>query len=187
MPLIPSSPVEVLPYDPTWKKEFQALKAHLKKILKVPLLSIEHIGSTAVPGLVAKPILDIDILIDSLATLKETIEDLERYGYIYEGDKGIEDREAFKRRDIYTPLGERRVIWMDHHLYVCPKESKELARHLLLRDYLRDHVEIARKYGELKKEIAKEYRHDREKYTLAKSRFIEEILETAQHQRDPSS
>lgn len=184
MPLRPSSTVEIVPYDPFWEEEFQALKTHLLKILKGPLLSIEHIGSTAVPGLVAKPILDIDIVMDSLHLLQEVIEDLERYGYHYEGDKGVLDREAFKRRDIYTPYGGRRESWMDHHLYVCPKKSRELRRHLLFRDYLREHPERAQEYGELKEDLAKQYRHHREKYTQGKSVFIEEILKDCLPKRE---
>lgn len=179
MPLHPHSPVEILPYDPSWKEIFQSLKDHLQERISSPLLSIEHIGSTAVPGLVAKPIIDIDIVIISMDHLPAIIKDLERCGYLHEGQKGVPQREAFKRKDSCAPWGEKRTIWMDHHLYVCPKESKELNRHLLFRDYLRERPKKAAEYGELKIQLARKYRDNREKYTQEKTLFIENILKTA--------
>lgn len=89
-------------------------------------LRIEHVGSTSVPGLAAKPILDIDIVIESMEHLPRVIRKLDELGYVHEGNLGIKNREAFARRDIYVPYGSQGNEKFKHYLYVCDKESEEL-------------------------------------------------------------
>ena len=136
---------------------------------------VEHIGSTAVPGLAAKPTLDVDILLAGGDDLGEVIARLEQLGYRHEGKLGIEGREAF------APPTDMPY----HHLYVCVPDSKEFTRHIAFRDYLRTHPEAAREYAELKKHLAAKFLHDRKRYAEGKRTFIETALLRAV--RDPGS
>ena len=131
------------------------------------ILGIEHIGSTAVEGLPAKPIIDIDIVIESPNFLDETILRLKDAGYIHEGNLGIEGREAFK----YSGKEHLRK----HHLYVCPKGSAELRRHITFRDYLRNNPDSAKEYGAIKEKAAKLFPDDIDKYIEYKSGYIREL------------
>ena len=99
--------------------------------------------------------------------LKEVIFLLENHGYIYEGDLGLKDREAFR----YEGKEHLRI----HHLYVCPQDSKELKRHLAFRNYLRNHPNTVKEYGKVKKEAAKLFPNDTQKYCMYKSQIIEKI------------
>ena len=137
---------------------------------------VEHVGSTAVPGLAAKPILDLDLVLAPGVRMAEVIEALQRAGYRHEGDLGIEGREAFSRADDTVPWTGAPREWMAHHLYACDGDSRELARHLLFRDFLRIHSEEMRRYAALKYELADRFREDRAGYTEAKTGFIERIL-----------
>ena len=159
--------VEVREYDPGWKEAFETIAAEIHAALDGLEEVIEHVGSTSVPGLAAKPIIDIDVVIPSVNDLEKAIELLERAGYEYEGNLGIKDREAFK----YS--GKEHL--MTHHLYVCPKGSAELRRHIAFRDYLRSCPEAAQRYGEVKMQAAGLYPCDIEKYIEYKSGIIEEI------------
>lgn len=159
--------VEVVPYNPNWKIEFNKIADEIKNTLGKLIVSIEHIGSTSVEGLSAKPIIDIDIVIKDNSFLNEVIEKLSNVGYIFEGDLGIKDRYAFKY--------ESKPDLMLHHLYVCPINSKELKRHIVFRDYLRNHPESIKEYSRIKEQGAKLYPNDIDKYIQYKSDFIEKI------------
>lgn len=159
--------VEVVPYNPIWKIEFEKIKAEIKNALGNLALSIEHIGSTSVEGISAKPIIDIDVIIKDNSVLDDAIEKLSDIGYINEGNLGIEDREAFRC--------ENKSHLMLHHLYVCPKNSKELKRHIAFRDYLRNHPDAAKEYSDIKEQGAKLYTYDIDRYIEHKSGFIEKI------------
>jgi GrpB-like predicted nucleotidyltransferase (UPF0157 family) len=158
--------VRVLSYDVKWKDYFEAIKMELVEALGNLPMSIEHVGSTSVEGLAAKPIIDIDVVVKP-EDVSKAIELLEDYGYIHEGNLGIEGREALAY-DGKTHLQE-------HHLYVCPSDSKELARHIAFRDYLRVHPEAVEKYSKVKLDAAKLYPDNIEKYIEYKSPVIEEI------------
>jgi GrpB-like predicted nucleotidyltransferase (UPF0157 family) len=160
--------VIVLPYDETWKDAFEKIVAELREALGDSALAIEHVGSTSVPGLAAKPIIDIDVVIDRSA-FAGVREKLEAIGYTHEGDLGIPDREAFKYAD--------KPRLMAHHLYVCPQDSEELKRHLAFRDYLRTHENARHIYGRLKERLAARFPHDIESYMEGKSLLIQSILE----------
>src|SRR5690606_16800107 len=119
----------------------------------------------------AKPIIDLDIIIEGKEQLAQVVKGLGKLGYYHQGDLGIEDRQAFGRNNQYVPADGNNSIWIEHHLYVCTKDSKELQRHLTFRNYLRKNKEAAAEYENLKKELAKTV-PDRETYTEEKSEFI---------------
>lgn len=176
-----SSPiVRIVDYDPLWPEVFLKLEKTYKRHLGSLIKKVEHVGSTAVPGLAAKPIIDIDIVIESYEVFEEIKGRLAALGYVYQGDLGIRDRHAFGRRDQLVPWqqGEQRP-WMEHHLYVCPEFSKELKRHLALRDYLRRHPAMVQHYGDLKRDLATIFVGDRQGYTAAKTKFLEQALAAA--------
>jgi GrpB-like predicted nucleotidyltransferase (UPF0157 family) len=163
------NPIVIVDYDPGWPELFKKLRACIANALGDLAAAIEHVGSTAVPGLTAKPVIDIDVLLSSSGSLPRAIERLAPLGYTHQGNLGIANREAFSQ-----PLGQPA-----HHLYVCPFDSPEYRRHIAFRDYLRTHAETAKLYGELKRNLAAEFRHDRERYTAGKTEFVEKILRAA--------
>lgn len=165
-----SRPIEVVDYDPKWAGIFAEVAASVRgAFTDGPLLGIEHVGSTSVVGLPAKPIVDIDIVIPSRADLPEAIVRLATLGYTRQGDLGITSRESF-RRPLDSPL---------HNLYVCAEDSPELRRHLLFRNYLRAHPYAAEQYGELKRELAARYVTDIDAYVDGKTEFIQDVLTRA--------
>ena len=162
-----SKQIVVLPYEERWARDFSGIREVLRAALGDLVLRIEHVGSTSVPGLSAKPILDIDIVIGDNSVFEAMVSSLARIGYRYEGDLGIPGREAFRY--------EGKARMPEHHLYVCPLDSAELGRHIAFRDYLRSHPEAAREYSRIKEEGAALYPCDMEKYIAHKSPFIEGI------------
>ena len=159
--------VIVLPYDEAWKTAFEAIKAEIESALGELILGIEHVGSTSVEGMSAKPCIDLDVIIKDDSMLEAVIERLAEIGYIHEGDLGIKGREAFKYTD--------KPHLMTHHLYVCPQNSEELHRHVTFRDFLRSNAEAARKYSSVKETAAELFPNDIDKYIEYKSPCIEEL------------
>ena len=168
--------IHIVNYDPQWPEVFTDLRGVLAIAIDTLVLSIEHVGSTSVPGLSAKPIIDIDIVIESSNLLPSVVDRLECLGYIHQGNLGISGREAFRRIAEDVPRSHVKRTWPEHHVYVCPHDSPELARHLAFRNYLRQHPEQAVAYGNLKHEIAQCGARDRDAYTQAKTDFIERRL-----------
>ncbi len=168
------------PYDPAWPEIFAQLRAVYAAALNGLIVSIEHVGSTAVPGLVAKPILDIDIVIPTREALPEVAARLEKLGYRHNGDQGIPEREVFKRSESTTPHTAPPQVWMAHHLYVCPATSAELRRHVQFRDALRRFPERCVEYERLKRETARAAQGDRKTYARLKEttcrEFVEQVL-----------
>ncbi len=158
--------VVVLPYQEEWQTDFQKIAEELRVALGELAIKIEHVGSTAVEGLAAKPIIDIDVVIVS-EDFPKVVQCLADIGYWHEGNLGIDGREAFA----YS--GKEHL--QCHHLYVCPEESKELARHLAFRDYLRNHPDAVATYGAVKMEAAQLFPENIESYIAYKSSVIEEI------------
>jgi GrpB-like predicted nucleotidyltransferase (UPF0157 family) len=167
--------IQVVAYDTHWPHSFQELRIALADALGRSIISIHHVGSTAVPGLAAKPIIDLDIVVATAERVSRAIAILATLGYIHQGNLGIPEREAFKRSGEDVPRDGSGRIWPSHHLYLCPQESAELARHLALRDYLRQSPEAAAAYGRLKRELATRHPDDRDAYTRGKSEFIADI------------
>lgn len=161
--------VVVESYNPEWKLDFLKIKEELDIVLRNLVLSIEHVGSTSVEGLSAKPIIDIDVVIEDRSLLDEVITALNSIGYTHEGNQGIEGREAFKYQ------GKEHL--RKHHLYVCAKDAFELKRHIGFRDYLRKNPKAVETYSEIKTEGAKRFPYDMDSYIDYKSGFIEQIYE----------
>ena len=159
--------VVVLPYNEQWKHDFLQIKAELANVLGQLAIEIEHVGSTSVQGLSAKPIIDIDVVIKDYSELENVISALEKIGYQHEGNLGITGREAFKY--------EGKEHLRKHHLYVCPEDSQELRRHIAFRDYLKTHPDAVREYSCIKEEGAELYPDDIDRYIEHKSPFIEKI------------
>ena len=157
----------VLPYDEKWKKDFAQIKEEIQHAVGDLVQEIEHVGSTSVPGLSAKPIIDIDIVIRDYSVFNTVATRLGEIGYQHEGNLGIAGREAFKY--------EGKDHLQKHHLYVCPLDSAELKRHISFRNYLRSHPEAVREYSRIKEEGAALFPYDIEKYIAYKSPFIEKI------------
>ncbi|MDP3488034.1 MAG: GrpB family protein [Bacillota bacterium] len=158
-------PVVIVDYDPAWPILFNTLKSSVEVALGEVALSIEHVGSTSVPGLAAKPIIDMDVVVRA-EDLGKAIALLATIGYVHDGDGDIPGRERFRH-----PAG-----LPSHHLYVCAEDNTELKRHLQFRDYLRDHPDATAEYGALKKGLAATFGDDREGYSIAKTEFITTIL-----------
>jgi GrpB-like predicted nucleotidyltransferase (UPF0157 family) len=161
--------VVVVDYDPGWPALFQFLRGRRAGALGGIAAAIEHVGSTAVNGLAAKPIIDIDVLLTANDLLPAAIKRLAGIGYTHQGDLGIAEREAF-----LAPSDDPA-----HHLYVCPPSSLEFRRHLAFRDYLRSHPQQAKAYGELKQALALKFASDRAAYIAGKAEFVSELTRRA--------
>ena len=161
-----TSPVVVVPYDTEWPLRFEALRTPVSNAVGDIANTIEHVGSTAVPGLAAKPIVDMTVAIDSAADIPLAIARLERLGYRHRGDLGIAGREAFHApRDLPA-----------HRLYVCARGSIALANHIAFRDWLRSHPDDASAYTFLKQQLAARFHDDTDGYVDGKTAFVASIL-----------
>ena len=168
--------IEIVEYDPAWAEAFASISRAVAAALGPLALRIEHVGSTSVPGLASKPIIDLDVVIESPRSLPAVVEALRTLGYSHEGDGGIPGREAFRRESATAPADGSGRAWPEHHLYVCPSGSEELQRHLRFRDYLRDQPDSAARYEALKRDLAHRYANDIDSYVGGKSAFVEGIL-----------
>lgn len=159
-------------YNPQWRLEFEKAKTFFTKVLgKIPT-NIEHVGSTSIFGLSAKPILDIDIIVEDKDISRQVIKKLEEYGYYHVGDYGIEGREVLKYKED-NPF----INWMNHHLYICLKGTIAVRNHLLLKRHLSNNLDAVRKYSELKTELAKKFENDIDAYVDGKTKLIISMLE----------
>lgn len=171
----------IQPYDPNWKNDYNKIKHLLNEALKHLDVSIEHIGSTSVPNLAAKDIIDIDISYSDNVSFDEIEKRLMTLGYFHHGNQGVLGREVFKRA-LYS---QKHSILdaITHHLYVCHFQSKELKRHILMRDYLIRNSSAREEYQTLKCKIASEANQDKKTYAALKeiqaSGFIEAVLTQA--------
>ena len=159
--------VVVVPYDEKWESAFEEIKNEIRSVIGDRILGIEHIGSTSVKGLSAKPCIDIDVIIKDYSAFTAVVDGLKAIGYIHEGTLGIKDREAFQYTD--------KPHLMMHHLYVCPQDSEELHRHITFRDYLRSNPEAAEKYSLVKEKAAELFPNDIDRYIEYKTPCIEEL------------
>ncbi|MEK4978715.1 GrpB family protein [Bacillus sp. FSL K6-6540] len=159
----------VVEYNPKWVKKFEELRDFVFPVLSDLKVTIEHVGSTAIPGIAAKPIVDIDVVVPTQSDILVAVKRLANLGYVHEGDLGIPGREVF--------IPPRDVDW--HHLYLCTVDNAEYKRHILFRDYLRIHPVDAKRYSQLKQMLVKQFKGDRSGYTNAKSDFVRDILKRA--------
>lgn len=152
-------------YNPEWATWFQSLQSQIWPAIKECAMSIEHVGSTAIPGLAAKPVIDMDIVVEDVNRLQAAIRSLESIGYTHRGNLGIEGREAFR-----VPQGS-----IKHNLYVCTKDCSALKNHLFLRDHLRASQQSRDLYGGLKQQLASTA-VSIDEYVEGKTAFIVEVL-----------
>ncbi|CAN5377943.1 GrpB family protein [soil metagenome] len=158
----------VVPYDPFWVLQFEGIRRSVDRALLGLDHRTEHVGSTAMPGVAAKPIIDVDVVLPSADLVPAATEALIGLGYHYEGDLGIVGREAFS-----APPGQ------PHHLYVVVCSSQPHLDHIRLRDFLRAHPGHAQRYAELKESLAPLLRTDRDAYVDGKRELIHELLALA--------
>lgn len=161
--------VVIVPYDPGWPRLFSTLGNALRAALQETAVRIDHIGSTAVPGLDAKPIIDIQVSVADLEPLDRYRIPIESAGFVWRADNPDQTKRYFRERP-----GQRRT-----HIHVRRWGSWAEQAALLFRDYMRAHPLDARRYAELKYRLAREYQTNREGYTEAKSPFVWEIMAKA--------
>jgi GrpB-like predicted nucleotidyltransferase (UPF0157 family) len=166
--------IVVVEYDPDWPRVFEEIRLVIWPAVSDLATSVEHVGSTSVPGLAAKPVIDITVVVPRVTDVPAAINRLAALGYVHRGNLGVEGREAFQAPDSMP----RR------HLYLCPSDSLALRNHLVVREHLRAHPEVARQYGELKKRLAAQYPGDIDRYTEGKTDAIVRILDAAGFRAD---
>jgi len=154
-------------YNPLWPQWFELIETYLRERVS-GFLSIEHVGSTSVPGMTAKPIIDIDIVVE-VGTMSAMIAALSEAGYTHRGDQGVVGREAFKQ------VGELAAALPAHHLYACEANAFEHRKHISFREYLKAFPKEAETLSNLKRRLAWEDRVSRADYIAAKSQTVQEI------------
>jgi len=170
VPTDDQAPVQIVSYDPSWPSLFDQERDLLERTIASWLTGpIEHIGSTAVPGLVAKPVIDIMAPVESLAASRQAISVLARSAYYYYPYRSDTEHWFCKPSPVYRT----------HHLHLIPSGGQAWTDALVFRDYLRGDPEIAAEYAALKQRLAKQYQFDREAYTEAKFPFIQRVLRLA--------
>lgn len=169
--------VEIVPYNPSWPSDANIEIEKLKNVIPENcIVDIQHVGSTAIPGLSAKPIIDIQIAVKSLSEMKIiAIPALQKLGYEYWYDNPDFERMFFVKG--LPPFGDKRT----HHVHIVEPTSKHWIEKIAFRDYLISHSGAAKEYEQLKMELAQKHTFDREEYTSAKGAFVNMILKLAQH------
>ena len=161
--------VIVVDYDDEWPARFVRLRDRIWPLVADVASRIEHVGSTSVPGLAAKPIIDMTLVVPAKDRVAPTIERLATLQYVHRGTLGVEDREAFDHPDDLPR----------HHLYVCPEGTIGVVNQLAVRDYLRTHHDAAREYAALKQQLAAQFPHDIDQYVFGKTDFVLRVLRLA--------
>jgi GrpB-like predicted nucleotidyltransferase (UPF0157 family) len=163
-----SGQLRLSPYEPNWPLLFGAEKERLFASLGNHILDVQHIGSTSIPGMPAKPILDIGVAVANFEEATRCVPLLEQLGYIYKGENGIPRRHYFVKGNPRT-----------HHLHLLEIESEEWKNHLRFRDYLRAKPTSAQAYASLKQTMAMQFATDRDAYQNGKENFIQAVLQKA--------
>lgn len=158
--------VQVVPYDSSWPRQFAEIRDRVIAALGGLCIGVEHVGSTSVPGLCAKPIIDLDVVISSRLRFPEVRDRLATLGYVHRGNLDIPGREAFQRPEDTVP----------HHLYVCSVDTPNLHDHLILRDTLRARPDLRDRYAAVKREMAALHPNDIDQYIDGKGPVIQEIM-----------
>ncbi|HSW93019.1 MAG TPA: GrpB family protein [Gammaproteobacteria bacterium] len=172
--------VEIVAFDPEW---LVRADAEIQKLISVlpssMIIDIQHVGSTAIPGMAAKPIIDIQIAVLSLEEIKKiAILELKKLDYEYWYENPDSERMFFVKG--MPPFGEKRT----HHVHIVEQTSRHWIDKIVFRDYLIQHPEVAYEYQKLKIMLAEQYIYDREKYTNEKSEFIKKVLRVAKKSND---
>lgn len=161
--------VEICDYQEEWEELFRQEAAEIKRILGEECVAVHHIGSTAVRGLAAKPVIDLLPVVKNIETVDLLNSKFELLGYEAKGENGLNGRRYFQKG------GDLRT----HHMHIYENGSGEIYRHLAFRDYLKKHPQEAEKYGTLKKELAMKYPTDIERYIKGKESFVKEMEKRA--------
>jgi GrpB-like predicted nucleotidyltransferase (UPF0157 family) len=164
------APIEIVAYDPSWPRLFEGERQALIETIGPWLAgTVEHVGSTAIPGLAAKPVIDIMAGVATLDASRPALAAAASLGYCYYP----------YRPDAEHWFCKPSPSFRTHHLHLMPFEAAEWIAMIAFRDYLRVHPDIAAEYGELKARLARKYRDDREAYTQAKGPFISRVTQAA--------
>jgi GrpB-like predicted nucleotidyltransferase (UPF0157 family) len=168
-----TQPVEVVDYDPGWPQRYAEERDRIAAALGDAALSIEHVGGTAVPGLPAKPVIDLMVGVPDIERAGQAVAGLINLGYEYipEFESQLPDRRYFRRGTPET-----------HHVHMVPVSSDFWEEHLLFRDYLRTHPQAAEEYGKLKRGLAGRFRLDRDAYRSGKVPFIDMVVDAARRE-----
>lgn len=173
---LPDGRVRLLPYSPEWKGLFADEARRIADILGPyvgPVVrEIQHVGSTSIPGIPAKPIIDIGVAVTDFESAKPCIERLQEAGYTYLGENEVPGRHFFY-------LGAPTTTGRTHHLHMFKLDSREWRETIGFRDYLRNHPAVAEAYGEIKTELASTFPNDRPGYLAGKAPFIRQVLRLA--------
>lgn len=159
--------IEVVPYNPDWPRHYEMEAKKIRGALGKNCVTVVHIGSTAVPGLAAKPIIDIIIVVKDILELDKQISTLEELGYVTKGEYGVPFRRYFQKKDGLQ----------GHNVHIFEEGSPEIERHIHFRDYLRLNSETCQEYAALKMALAKQYPYDINAYCNAKDAFIQKVSE----------
>lgn len=161
--------VEVVPYKAEWQMLFQEESQKIKEVLGEEVVNVYHIGSTSIPNMHAKPVIDLMVEVVSIDKIDEYNEAMEQLGYEARGENGIPKRRFFSKG------GNNRT----HHVHIFEEGNPEIARHIAFRDYMIAHPEEAQIYSQLKKSLAKQYPYNIEQYIEGKDSYIKSIDEKA--------
>jgi GrpB-like predicted nucleotidyltransferase (UPF0157 family) len=159
--------VKMHPHNQDWAAEYQTIAAQLKPIFGKQLLLIEHIGSTSIPGIKAKPIIDVLIAVTDIGRVTEIVPAMETLGYDFRGERGIPGRQYFRME----PDSSSGI-----HIHVYQQGHEAITEKLDFRDYMRTHPDRAQAYSQLKEKLAEKFRQDRVTYTESKADFIVETI-----------
>ncbi|GAB3792381.1 GrpB family protein [Virgibacillus kimchii] len=157
--------VEVCPYNKKWSLQFTEEAVKILNIFQEEITAIHHIGSTAVPGLKAKPVIDTMPVVKDIGMVEQYYTEMEGLGYEPKGEHGILGRRFFMKG------GTQRT----HHVHFFEEGSDHIERHVAFRDYLREHPDAKQKYGDLKESLAKQFPYDMEAYINGKASLVKEI------------
>jgi GrpB-like predicted nucleotidyltransferase (UPF0157 family) len=163
--------VEVVPHNPNWQQDFEAEAKRVAAVLGNNVTTIHHIGSTAIPTIYAKPIIDMLLEVSDIHRVDAQNSAMQALGYQSRGEFGIPGRRFFYKD---SEAGIR-----THHIHTFQTGSDQIRRHLAFRDYMRNHPREAQRYSELKQRLAQEYPLDIEGYMDGKDGFIKEIDQKA--------
>ena len=164
--------VEIAPYNSAWPQAYEMYADELTAVFGQNLIAIYHVGSTAVPGLPAKPIIDIMPIVQSIDKVDKLTDKMAEIGYVAKGDNGINGRRYFRKGSDEHHLA---------HVHTYEPSNLEVSRHLQFRDYLRAHPAARNAYAELKQGLAQQYRENTVAYTEAKTPFIRSVERIARH------
>jgi GrpB-like predicted nucleotidyltransferase (UPF0157 family) len=166
--------VRLVPHQEIWARLFEEEKERIETAVGPYILDIQHVGSTAIPGIPAKPIIDIGVAVRNFEEAAVCIDPIVQLGYVYRGENGIPRRHYFRRGSSPSPDSAH-----THHLHMNEIVGPDWQNQILFRDYLRQHPETAAEYGRLKLNVVQRFATDRDAYLSAKAPFIENVLRLA--------